>query len=78
MKHGNDNSNNVIKFNPSNELPDADTVLFSAMGVIKSSVVIGMDKEDESVYVASSEKDLTKILGLIDVARHVVMGHIRK
>jgi hypothetical protein len=57
--------------NPVNTTPN--TVLDHAKDKLNLAIIIGIDKETESLYIASSSNDATELNLLLDVAkRHIL------
>ena len=60
--------------NPINTTPE--TVLEYAKDKLSTVIVIGFKKEDNSVYIASSDEDMSTLNFLIDIAKKQLLGSI--
>ena len=77
-------NNKVIKFtdipgaqqhtNPITTTPE--TVLEYAKDKLSTVIVIGFKKEDNSVYIASSDEDMSTLNFLLDIAKKQLLGSI--
>ena len=53
-----------------------ETVLEYAKGKLSDVLVIGFNKEDESIYIASSNDDMCKLNFLIDMAKNKLFAMV--